>query len=213
MRAVGFCCALLASSLSQAATPIVGWYSEIFGGYAYLPSSVNTVFDNLSLNHDYYRGGFDVGGSLGFKSSPLRYEGQVTYLKANVNSFRANDVLQTGMTGYQEGVFGLANAYYDFSSFCSPLLQPYLGVGIGYGWVQVALNSNGPNNPLQFSASDSVFAYQGTAGITYNFSETYALTLNYRYLATTNASQLGNLFQAHLANASVVYRFDGNAYK
>jgi len=203
---------LLTSSLSMAAVPIEGWYSSLFGGYVYLPNNIKNTNTGAYLSNATYRPGFDAGGSLGFKSTPMRYEGELTYLRANVNKFDADFVKQTGVTGNSSAFFAMVNVFYDFQSVL-PSIQPFLGGGIGYGWVNAKLNSTGPTYALGFSGSNCEFSYQGAAGFTYNFAENYALTLGYRYIATLNANELGKFFQANLANVGVVYRFEENRYK
>lgn len=213
MKFAAFITSLLASYASYAATPINGWYSSIFGGYTYLPGNVDKTRNNLTRNNVKYQSGFDGGGSFGFKSNPMRYEGEVTYLKANTDKFNINNVLQTTVSGYNQGLFGLANVYYDFPGLATPILQPYLGAGLGYGWIETKLNNQVPLPAANFNARNSAFAYQGTTGVTFNFAENYALNISYRYLATTKLSQFGEIFQAHIANVGAIYRFDGNNYK
>ena len=208
MRLAFVSAAILTASVSQAATPIDGWYSSIFGGYAYLSNNINNTQFGLARSHASYDAGYDVGGSLGFKSTPMRYEGELTYLNANLKKFNINNIQQTGVGGYNDDVLAMAKVYYDFPNLLMAI-QPYVGVGIGYAWVQARLNSTGPSAITRFSGSNSVFAYQGTAGLTYNFAENYALTLDYRYIATKQANNLGKIVQAQLANLGVVYRFDG----
>lgn len=204
--------ALLTSTLATAATPINGWYSSAFGGYTYLPGNINATNLGLNRSNASYQSGFDAGGSLGFKSNPMRYEGELTYLKANINHFDINGIRQQPSSGYTNAALGLANVYYDFPGITLSI-QPYLGAGIGYAWIQSKLDSTGPFGITNFSNTNSVFAYQATGGLTYNFAENYALSLGYRYVGTTNISEMGQMFQAHMANVGAVYRFDGNNYK
>ena len=193
------------------ATPINGWYAGAFGGYAYVPGNVNTTTLGITRSNTTYHSGYDAGASLGFKSNPLRYEGEMTYLKANVDQFKVNRVRATNPVGYSNAAVGLANVYYDFLGMSTPL-QPYLGAGIGYAWVQTQLNNTGPLTAAHFTGSNNVLAYLATGGVTYNFAENYALNVGYRYIGTTHASELGQQFQAHLANIGAVYRFDGKSY-
>lgn len=202
---------LSTSTPSVAAMPINGWYSGVFGGYAYVPSNVDKTTFGITRSNTTYQSGYDAGASLGFKSNPLRYEGEMTYLKANISDFKVNHTKAINPTGYSNAAVGLANVYYDFLGLSTPL-QPFLGAGIGYAWVQSKLNNTGPISPASFTGANSVLAYQATGGLTYNFAENYALNLGYRYIGTTHASELGQLFQAHLANIGAVYRFDGKSY-
>lgn len=212
MRAALVSVALLASNLTFAATPIEGWYTQLFGGYAYVPTNINQSYQGNTFSNASYNDSYNVGGSFGFKSNVMRYEGQVTYINANLKSLNVNNISQTGVSGYNNAVLGFANIYYDFPNFVNRI-QPYLGVGIGYSWINAYLNSTGPNGSTQLKDYSIPFSYQGSAGLIYNFAETYALTVGYRYIATVNASPLGKMFQAQLASVGAIYRFDGYNYK
>jgi opacity protein-like surface antigen len=202
---------LIMSPMVHAATPIDGWYAGAFGGYAYLPGNVNITSYGLTRSHTDYESGYHAGGSLGYKNQPMRYEGQITYLTAHLKKFTINNIQQTGVGGDADAVFAMANVYYDGPNWLNAL-QPFLGAGIGYGFVNARLNSSGPTSATQWTGQDSVFSYQAMAGLTYHFSEKYALNIGYRYLATDNAHSLGKSFQAQLAHLGVVYRFDGYKY-
>lgn len=202
---------LLFCTIARAETPIDGLYTNLFGGYVYLPGNVNHSYGSDFVNTASYQGGFEAGGSIGYKSNPMRYEAEVTYIKANIHSFYLNSIQQTSTSGYDQAVLGMANIYYDVASL-NPLLQPYLGGGIGGGWFQGRLNSTAPS-AVAFSAQDATFAYQGIAGVTFNFAENYALNLNYRYIATSPLRSFGTVFQAHIANVGATYRYDGVKYK
>lgn len=212
MKKLLFSTALLATSTVMAATPIDGWYAGIFGGYAYLSGNVNKTKNGFLRNHAEYKDAYDAGGSFGFKSTPLRYEGELTYIKGKLERFKLDRRTQTGVVGNNQAGFAMANIYYDFPPFV-PTIEPFLGLGIGYGFVDGVFKSNGPLTATRYKTSDSVFAYQGAVGFTYNFAEAWALNVNYRYLATDKVNGFGKHFQASLANVGGVYRFDGNLYK
>jgi opacity protein-like surface antigen len=212
MKKILFSTALLATSIATAATPIDGWYAGAFGGYAYLSGNLNKTDHGLLRNHSEYKHGYDAGGSFGFKSTPLRYEGELTYIKGWLERFKLNRLSQTGVVGNNQAGFAMANIYYDLPQFVQSV-EPFIGIGIGYGFVNGIFKSNGPLEATRYKTSDSVFAYQGTAGLTYNFAESWALNVSYRYIATDKVHSFGKLFQASLANVGGVYRFDGNIYK
>lgn len=212
MRIFVLAASLLATTMATAATPIDGWYSGVFGGTTYLPGNIDKTTLGLTRNDAKYHWGYDAGGSIGFKSNPMRYEAELTYLNADLSHFKVNGITQTGVEGYSDAIFGLANAYYDFPGI-TMAIQPFLGAGIGYGWVKSNLSSTGPSGITNFDTSNSTFAYQATGGVTYNFAENYALNIGYRYIGTTHVADMGKMFQAHLANVGAVYRFDGNNYK
>lgn len=212
MKTILFSTALLATSIASAATPIDGLYASLFGGYANLPNNINKTHDGLLRSHAKYQSGYNVGGSFGYKSTPLRYEGELTYIQAKLKQFKVNGYHQLGVTGLNETGLAMANVYYDFPAMI-PTIEPFLGVGIGYAYVDTFFRSTGPFNATHYKSADSAFAYQGIAGLTYNFAEAWALTASYRYVATDKIHDFGKIFQANLANAGVVYRFDEGSYK
>lgn len=212
MRRLFVPAALLFAGLTNAATPINGWYSSLFGGYAYVPNNINVTRNGLTRSSATYFSGYDAGGNFGYKSNPMRYEGELTYLNVDLDKFRVNRVQQRGVNGYNNAFLAMANAYYDFPDFAAAI-QPYLGVGIGYAFIHAKLNSTGPLAPTHYNATNTLFAYQATAGLTYNFAENYALNVGYRYAATKQADAFGKMFQANLANVGATYRFDEARYK
>ena len=212
MKKLFICAALLAAHIASAATPIDGWYGSVFGGYAYLPNNLNRYTSGILRNNAVYSRGYDAGGSFGYKSSPLRYEGEFTYINANLKRFNLSRVTQNTVKGYNQAGLAMANVYYDFPGIVE-CIEPFLGVGIGYAYVDGLFKSAGPFGITRYRNSNTVFAYQGTAGLTYNFAEAWALNIGYRYVATNRVNAFGKLFQAHLANVGVVYRFEEYHYK
>lgn len=204
--------ALLASGIAQAATPVDGWYTSIFGGYTYFPENVDVVSNGLLFNNAEYTQGYNAGGRFGYQSNPIRYELEYTYMSATAKNYTVDTIAQENITGFTSANLVMANLYFDGPEIL-PSTVPYLGVGIGYAYLQTSLSSTGPTTATYFSAKDNEFAYQGTAGLTYNFAENYALNLAYRYVATNRADNFGSVFQAHIANAGFVYHFDRGNYK
>ncbi|CDZ78780.1 Opacity protein antigens [Legionella massiliensis] len=222
MRIALFSAALLASGLTVAATPIDGLYGSVFGGYSYLPDNVNKNYHGNKFERAEFNGGYNVGGRFGYQSHPLRYEGEFTYIQADVKSFHSgrHQPFQFGpirqrhrhVNGDTSSALGMANVYYDFPEMV-PCISPFVGVGLGYGWVQTSMKNHNLLFRQQFKGSGSAFAYQGTAGFTFNFSENYALNLAYRYVGSTRVDDLGKNFQGNLASLGVVYRFNEYQYK
>lgn len=220
MRIVFFSAALLASSLATAATPIPGWYGSLFGGYNFIPDNIKKIQHNTLFGRAVYHNSYNAGGRFGFQSTPMRYEAEFTYINSRVSSFRANRhrfLLLQGFRRYHDegqnnAYFAMANVYYDFPEMI-PCIYPYLGAGIGYAFVDATFRSRDVFHPLRFSGSDSAFAYQGTAGLTYNFAENWALNIAYRYVGTTTINALGKVFQGNLGSVGVVYRFNEYYYK
>lgn len=204
--------ALLANSITFAATPVDGWYTSLFVGYDYLPANINTIHNNLYFDYTSYKGGYNAGGRAGFQSNPLRYELEYSFLYGHLTHFDINSVGQLGVSGYSTANLFMANMYYDFPEML-PAISPFLGLGIGYAYIQARLSSIYYLYPTTFSLNGSAFAYQGTAGITYNFAENYAVNISYRYVATGNSTNLGKAFQAHVASVGAIFRFDQVNYQ
>jgi opacity protein-like surface antigen len=207
----------LVTGFAQAATPINGWYSSVFGGFTYLPDNVTNTTLLLYRDGLGYNGGYNAGGRFGFQSNPLRYEGEYTYLHADLKHFEINHIRQNNVRGYGEANLIMANIYYDFPDML-PAISPFLGGGLGFANIQASLASTefaGSGYPFytQLSISDNKLAYQGTVGLTFNFCENYAVNLSYRYLATNKSSAFGDVFQAHIASAGAIYRFDQGFYQ
>lgn len=212
MRVALFSTALLATGIASAAVPINGWYTSLFGGYSSLSPNIQTTRLGQLRSSPSYNDTYNAGGRIGFQSNPIRYELEYTYLNADVDSFKIDYVKQTGVSGHLNANLIMANLYYDFPEVVATF-SPFLGIGIGYAFLQASLNSTGPLAATFFKESDNAFAYQGTAGLTYNFSENYALNVSYRYAATSNSDRFGKSFQAQMGNVGVIYRFDGVNYK
>lgn len=205
--------ALLVTGAAYAATPIDGWYTSAFGGFTYLPSNISAVnTSGLFLDGSSYTTGYNVGGRLGYQSHPVRYEFEYTFLSAGLKNFNVNRIPQSGVSGSSSGNLLMANLYYDFPD-ALPAISPFLGVGIGYAILQTSLASTAPLGTTSFYINENEFAYQGTAGLTYNFSENYAVNLAYRYAAVGSEGDYGKTFQSHLLSSGVIYHFDRGYYK
>jgi len=195
----------LFASASIAATPIDGLYAVAAGGFAQLPNNIN----NTTATQSKYSSGFNAGGALGYKQAFWRYEAEVEYVKANLNQININNVTNTA-TGYSQGLFGLLSAYIDLPYKQATLLQPYIGAGLGYGWIQTNFKVT-PN--IDSLYNNNTFAYHGSAGLNFNFSENYGLYVGYRYIGTTHIDTLGSTFQAHMLTGGAIYRFDSCEFK
>lgn len=189
-------------SVANAATPWNGPYASLFGGYAYFPNNISTA----QFTNAHYKSGYNVGASIGYKSGPFNYDVQATYLDADIKRFNFNGTPQTAVGGETYAMALLANAYYSFEDFNSVLL-PYVGFGLGYTYRNTNISSTTPT-VSRLKDSEYLFSYQGTIGISYNFSEQFAADMNYRYFRTQKGDDFGKALQNHLANLAIIYRFD-----
>lgn len=203
---------ILLSQNTRAAVSIDGWYSSVFGGYTYIPDNINIRYLGKLRHHSTFHPGYNAGLRFGFQSNPLRYEAELTYINAKLQGFYVNAINQHGISGETQATLAMANVYFDFPEMV-PAVQPFAGLGLGYGWVNGSFHSTGPLYHTYYSGSNSVFGYQGTVGFTFNFAENFAINLAYRYIGTTRVDSLGKTFQANLATVGVIYRFNEIFYK
>jgi len=128
---------------------------------------------------------FNTGGagilSLGYGlGNGFRLEGELGYRRNSVDKVAGVDgdgnVSQWSMMG---------NALYDFNT--GTAFTPYVGAGLGGVRVNV-------NDARTFTGgrtiddSDTVFAYQGIAGIAYSIAPQWKVDLGYRYFASADPS-------------------------
>jgi len=174
---------------AQAGAP--GIYIGIQGGWTDLePSNLGGSFSGTTLkSHDGYN--FGVNGGYAFGNG-VRLEAEVPY--------RENDA----RFGLFDSLGIMANALYDF--FPTKAWTPYLGVGIG--GLRVREDDRIARGIGLGEDSDFQFAYQGIAGLKYAFNPNWSASVDYRYLATTDASlkaQFGGSYKAPYATHNVIF--------
>ncbi|MFY7697899.1 MAG: outer membrane protein [Legionella sp.] len=212
MKLTFACTALLVSQISLAFTPINGGYANVFGGRHILSGNLNRSFAKDHYNNSQYKGGYNGGASLGFKDNPMRYELELSYFKTYMEKLKVNHMMSDHIDGYHQGLLTFLNAYYDFPELI-PTIQPYLGFGVGYTFLETKLGAMVNTESYNLHIKNDVFAYQGMSGLTYNFAENYALSLGYRYVLATTTTKLGKNFKANMVNLGITYRFDEEKYK
>jgi outer membrane protein OmpA-like peptidoglycan-associated protein len=91
----------------------------------------------------------------------------------------------------------LFNTLYDFDT--GTAFTPYIGAGIGLAIVDAKLTGNGAT---VYNDTDTAFAYQAIAGVSYAVNNNLALTADYRYLGTTNNKFNGNNTSWNVGNGN-----------
>ena len=145
----------------------------------------------VSLEVDYDTG-LALDLALGYKFGPTRLEGEIAYQKNDFNDLTVVGVgslkgagipfsADTKVTSF------LLNGYYDFTN--DSAFTTYITAGLGlakvkasFAWPDFGLGS------LNWSDSDTVFAYQIGAGVEYAINQTVSLDARYRYFATSDPS-------------------------
>jgi len=114
----------------------------------------------------------DIGAGYGFGNG-FRVEGELSYRNNQFDAIDVADPIDGTVAGGSVNTWALmGNLLYDFNS--NGRFQPYLGVGAGAARPRVKIDGGG-------SATDTVFAYQGLAGLGIALSDRTTLDIGYRY--------------------------------
>jgi opacity protein-like surface antigen len=128
-----------------------------------------------------FEDGYGVGVALGMKlPSRFRVEGELFWQENDIDSGRLGPVQLSALGGLNGdvGVWGgMLNGYYDFMD--GPLV-PFIGLGVGYAQVDANVNLG---DISVIDDDDTVLAYQGILGVSYDFMPNLQGVLAYRYLS------------------------------
>ncbi|MEL6257936.1 MAG: P44/Msp2 family outer membrane protein, partial [Pseudomonadota bacterium] len=119
------------------------------------------------------------------------------------------DIVADGQ-GDISGVYVFANGYFDFNK-AGPI-QPYIGAGVGIGFIDVLYEPSGVGI---VDDDQTKFAYQAIAGLTYDTGQNFEIFGQYNYRATEDVEVDVDLFPArldienrqHLLQAGVRFKF------
>ena len=190
----------LASVASVAVSAHDGIYVSGNVGGEKTSSYQNNIDGNKDKHEaDSYKAGLEGGAALGYAKGPIRGEISISQLQ---------NKLPTGKDGKDENhkvTPIMVNAYYDFTTQ-SPI-KPFVGVGLG----DVKLNKDDVKDS---ALEENNFGYQGIVGAKYVVNEHVDVSVDYRYLATTEKSDKDTAnndtkeaLHANIAEAGVTYHF------
>jgi OOP family OmpA-OmpF porin len=191
-----------------------GFYAGGTVGWTHLGAvDAETQFTDGSsvTDRDHHAEGFDVGGRLGFKNGPWRFEGEFNYRHNPLTSITA--VSDPRASGSTQAFAFLGNAIYDLEIPGWTWATPHIGVGIGLA--HLAVNQKAPGFFRNLNSSDTQFAYQGIGGLRVPLAPNWAFDLDYRYFATTEPTYKGkagggaisSYYTTHNVLASLTYSF------
>ena len=161
--------------------------------------------------------GYSISGAIGRKYNFFRGEMEVAYQTNGVESHsnvvaggidldtEDAGVLITGSSnigtsvgvlvddgqGDVSTVFVMANIFYDVD--LGGRIKPYIGGGVGAGFVDVDYY---PSGVVIIQDNSTAFAYQAMAGVAYAVAPSVDLILGYRYRATSDVNVSADLFSA-----------------
>lgn len=165
---------LTAAVAAAAGATDVRPYVSAHIGAAITPDSSLTGGGNMS-----YDIGFGTGAALGLDFDRMRVEIEFDYKNSGISEISATP----GASGEFMLYDYLLNAYYTF-----PLdseLKPFLTAGAGFATASVGDITTGSGKVFNRN-SNTQFAYQAGAGVSYELKRDVALDLSYRYLGTSD---------------------------
>jgi opacity protein-like surface antigen len=179
--------------MSATTASAAGYYISGNAGLA-LPNTLTTNYDDrweiLSADTEFDTGwvfagafGYDFGDGLrtefelGYQQSNSKETEWSLHGRDQTMTFATTALLEYDLTATTY----LINGYYDFKNN-SPF-TPFLGAGLGMATVEFNDFFLGTRYlSVIGDFSDTVFAYQLSAGVSYAFSKNFAMDLTYRYL-------------------------------
>jgi opacity protein-like surface antigen len=177
-------------------------FADTLGPYASLMGGANWVAEQDLTQNDLdfvemefnqpTESGYATGLALGWRFPVgLRPEIELGYRKNTLTQFN-NRVYEGGGSidgkGEEKATTLMANLWYDVLNLPAPFdrFTPYVGGGLGYATLTVSgLEAGG----VEFGGThrDTVSAYQLGAGVGYEFTEHWSMSVDYRCLKTREA--------------------------
>lgn len=200
--------ALVVAPIAQAsADQTPGWYAGAGAGGTFAPDAdIHTKSGSNTLE---YNPGYNLNISGGYAwTNGLRTEAEIFHSRTDTDKIKGGTQNNGGLSNTD--LFG--NLFYDFHT--GTIFTPYLGVGAGVA--EVGSDNIGVlNNGTSFKGTNTEFAYQGIGGIAAQLDPNWALTADYRYVATPDpkvhvtsgrGAYLDN--QSHNIVVGIRYSFD-----
>jgi OOP family OmpA-OmpF porin len=168
-------------------------YVQYVGGATYLPNQNLTAADasGTDANGNRFSGhansdmGFNVGGAIGMRLYEyFRAELEYVYRENETDKMSIQGELPRNASGHIGLMTLMVNGYVDYDLGIK--VVPYVGVGIGWGYVDFDNKNKGLPEQVAVEGNDSVFAWSLMAGGSYPVNEVLDVSLGYRYIATTD---------------------------
>jgi OmpA-OmpF porin, OOP family len=200
---------ILALPLAVQAQPVTGLYIGAGAGVNFQQNQGIQSVNGTSVIHDtnlQSQAGAVGVASLGWGfGNGFRTELEFAYRYNGYSKLHVNDSSVT--IGGNEQKYGpMVNVLYDFNGV-SPVVVPYLGVGVGYQWANEQLNSVSTNTTTfttNHSQSQGAFAYQAILGVAFPIASVpgLAVTTEARFmgLAGGRPYDVDNAFQVKAGN-------------
>lgn len=216
MRKLAITMALASTAL---ATPALArdksWYVGVEGGGMLVE---DIKFDlgvlrpapagSSSLDSHY---GFDVDGTIGYDFGAFRVEAETGYRRATVDNVTINGVGGLNATGRTSALSFMLNGMLDFGD--DDGIQGFVGGGVGVARVKAG-QYRVANAAAVLNDSDTVFAYQGIAGVRAPLGDHVDATVKYRFFTAQDVKLINNVgvnsnfrFRSHSIMGGLTYNF------
>lgn len=167
---------LFVLTLNAHAETTPGWYVGAGAGGNISPDQkTNTATGSATLQ---YHPGASFEGSGGYAwDNGFRSELEFFHDQTNIKSIKGG--ISHGGHLSNNDLFG--NALYDFDTGTN--ISPYIGAGIGFALAE-ANRVGGLNDGSYLNGTNGALAYQGIVGLAAQLDPNWAVTADYRYVAT-----------------------------
>ncbi|MFN3387428.1 MAG: OmpA family protein [Allosphingosinicella sp.] len=217
----------MALSSTLLATPAIArdgaWYvGGEFGGMIVEDTRLDIgVTDNaLTLNHEY---GYDGGLFVGYDLGGFRLEGEVSYKKADLESFQSNfpgalpgdapgQIARDFAGGSTSSLSFMLNGMLDFGD--DDGISGFVGGGVGMARVKANNQRVFANTAPFLDDSDSRFAWQVFAGVRQAISDNMDITVKYRFFnvdnlryVAFNGQETDARFRSHSLLGGITFNF------
>jgi outer membrane protein OmpA-like peptidoglycan-associated protein len=185
ISALALAAALVAAPFATAhADETPGWY--VGAGVGANQNTDSTTHTTPGHNDIDFDPGYNLNGAGGYIwNNGLRLEGEAWRSHADVNKVYTSG----GKNGHLTNTDVFANAYYDMNTgklFGMPsMFTPYVGAGVG-GAIVDADHIGVLNNGGQLNGNNLELAYQAIGGVAAQLDANWAVTADYRYVATVD---------------------------
>ena len=189
----------------------VGWTTEFSTGYA-INGAIGRAFGPFrgEVEVSYQDNGVDFHRDVTVGGGPIGTEDAGVLVTGSPNlGVTVADLVNDGEGGL-DTIYVFANAFYDFN--LGGPLKPYVGGGVGVGFVDVLYR---PSGVSIIDDRATAFAWQAAAGVAWEVSPSLDLFAGYRYRATSDVEVQADLFAADfdienrgsLAEAGLRFKF------
>jgi OmpA-OmpF porin, OOP family len=181
---VAGCILLISQTSVAAAASSEGTYFALEGGVNFLQDSdlsITVPGPTEIAGELFYTTGWAAGAAAGYEcANGLALEAELAYRQ---NGLDGEEVMGTplGVDGTESSIAFMGNAKFNMDT--GTLLTPFVGAGAGLAVLKVDAQPDGGGD---FKDTDTQFAYQAMAGVSYAVSPHLHLALEYIYFATTS---------------------------